>query len=94
MKTTAAHPTSPATTSGSDVQARPAMVVAASSMVWQLAVVVLLPIFGGAKLDDVFNTGPVITVIGFALGAIGMGYVVWRQMKLMSPEIEESEPAK
>ncbi|MBC7582014.1 AtpZ/AtpI family protein [Aeromicrobium sp.] len=87
MKTTAAHSTPP-TQSGFDAQGRPSTIAAASNLVWQLAVVVLLPILAGAKLDDVLDSKPLLTVIGFAIGAIGMSIVVWRQMKAMSPVID------
>lgn len=88
MKTTAAHTTPPAGLSGYDADNRPSLLAAASNLVWQLAVVVILPIFGGAKLDDLFGTGSVLTVIGFAIAAIGMSYIVYRQMKLLTPTID------
>jgi hypothetical protein len=54
-------------------------------MSWQLAVVVLVPIIGGFELDRKLNTLPALTVVGFVLAMVGMGWVVWRQMQLFNP---------
>ena len=45
-------------------------------MAWQLAVVVLVPIFGGHFLDDKFNSSPVWTLIGFVVAMLLMVVVV------------------
>lgn len=58
---------------------------AALSMSWQLAFVVLVPIIGGFELDKKLNMLPLLTVVGFILAMLGMGAVVWRQMRLYSP---------
>ncbi len=39
--------------------------IAALSMSWQLAIVVLVPIIGGFELDKILGTVPVLTMIGF-----------------------------
>lgn len=62
--------------------------LAASNMSWQLAIVVLIPIVGGFKIDEHFNSLPVGTIIGFILAMIGMGIVVWRQLQLLAPKPE------
>jgi F0F1-type ATP synthase assembly protein I len=55
--------------------------VAALSMSWQLAVVVLVPILAGVKLDKVFGTGSVCTFVGLGLALIGSIAVMWRAMQ-------------
>ena len=59
--------------------------VAALNMSWQLAIVVLVPIVAGFKLDEKLNTAPALTIIGFVLAMAGMAVVVWRQLQLFGP---------
>jgi F0F1-type ATP synthase assembly protein I len=85
MKTTAAHPSTPPIARKGQSAESSSMLAAATNLSWQLAIVVIVPIFGGAKLDNLFGTKPIITVIGFVIAAVGMGFVVWKQMQLLSP---------
>lgn len=61
--------------------------LAATNMSWQLAIVVLIPIVGGFKLDEHFHSLPLWIAVGFVLAMIGMAMVVWRQLQLLSPKI-------
>lgn len=61
--------------------------LAATNMSWQLAIVVLVPIVGGFKLDEHLHSLPLWTFVGFVLAMIGMGVVVWRQLQLLSPKL-------
>lgn len=58
---------------------------AALGMSWQLAIVVLVPIIGGYKLDVHTHSTPVYTITGFVIAIVGMVIVVWRQLLLLSP---------
>lgn len=49
----------------------------ALDMSWRLAIVVLVPIVGGFKLDEAWDTTPVLTITGFVLAMLGMGLVMW-----------------
>lgn len=71
--------------SHSSYDAKLQFVSAALNMSWQLAIVVLVPIIGGFKLDQKLNMLPLLTIVGFILAMIGMAVVVWRQMQLYSP---------
>lgn len=62
---------------------------AALNMSWQLALAVLVPVIGGVKLDQNFNTTPLLTIIGFMLAIFGMVIVVWRQFQALSPTNHE-----
>lgn len=53
----------------------------ALDMSWRLAIVVLVPIVGGFKLDEALNMTPVLTVSGFFLAMLGMGLVMWYTMQ-------------
>jgi F0F1-type ATP synthase assembly protein I len=65
-------------------------IVAASNMSWQLAIVVLVPVIGGYKLDVKLNSSPVITIIGLIIAMIGSGLVLRNQLKKFGPApIEE-----
>lgn len=64
--------------------------VAVMNMSWQLAIVVLVPIIGGAKLDKHFHTMPLWTIVGFIIAMIGMGAVIWRQMIKFGPKSTRS----
>ncbi len=61
--------------------------MAALSMSWQLAIVVLVPIIGGFELDQKLNTLPALTIVGFLVAMAGMGAVVWRQLQIFSPPV-------
>lgn len=65
--------------------AQTAFFVALFNMSWQLAIVVLVPLIGGAQLDKIFGTSPVLTIIGFIVALAGMAFVVRRQMQLLEP---------
>ncbi len=60
-------------------------------MSWQLAVVVLVPIVGGYKLDLRFHSSPLWTLIGLALAMIGMILVVRRTLSEFN-EITNVDP--
>lgn len=62
--------------------------LAATNMSWQLAIVVLVPVIGGFKIDEHFDSLPFWTFIGFILAIVGMTVVVWRQLQLLSPKLE------
>lgn len=49
----------------------------ALDMSWRLALVVLIPIVGGFKLDSALDTTPVLTIVGFVVAMVGMGLVFW-----------------
>jgi F0F1-type ATP synthase assembly protein I len=45
-------------------------------MSWRLAIVVLIPLIGGVKLDQRFKTGPYLTILGILLAITGVYYVL------------------
>ena len=53
---------------------------AAFGMGWQLALVVLLPIFGGYKLDESMASAPVWTVVGLLVSMVGSILVIRRAL--------------
>ena len=52
---------------------------AVMDMTWQLAIVFLIPVIGGYKLDEHFKTSPLWFVIGCVL-AIGGSFAVMRRI--------------
>jgi Na+/glutamate symporter len=56
--------------------------VATANMGWQLAIVVLVPLFGGFELDHKLHTLPLLTISGFVVAMIGTGLVIRRQLQL------------
>jgi F0F1-type ATP synthase assembly protein I len=61
---------------------------AAANMSWQLAIVVLLPIFVGYKLDQRLHVLPVFTIIGLVMAMFGTAIVLRRQLQLFGPPPE------
>lgn len=59
--------------------------VAAMNMSWQLAIVVLVPVIGGFKLDEKFDVLPAFTIAGFFIAMAGMAFIVWRQLQIFGP---------
>jgi F0F1-type ATP synthase assembly protein I len=51
------------------------------NMGWQLAIVVLLPLFGGHVLDDHLNTSPWLTLTGLIIAMVAMILVVRRTLQ-------------
>jgi F0F1-type ATP synthase assembly protein I len=56
----------------------------ATNMAWQLAIVVLVPVVGGALLDSHFDTEPVLTIIGLVIALVGMILVVRNTVKQLN----------
>ena len=54
----------------------------AINMSWQLAIVILIPIIAGAKLDNHFDTSYLYTFIGLAVASTLSGVVMWRTLKV------------
>jgi F0F1-type ATP synthase assembly protein I len=55
-----------------------AFISAAFGMSWQLAVVVLIPVVGGFKLDEHLNTSPALTIVGFVVAMAGVFVILKR----------------
>lgn len=73
----------PAGKDGQIVQAKAAQASfgsAAIGMSWQLAVVVLLPILGGYKLDQHTHALPLWTLTGLVVGLVGSILVIKRAL--------------
>lgn len=60
---------------------RSVFVSMALTMSWQLALVVLVPIFAGAKLDRSVGSGDTYTFVGLGIALIGSIAVMWRTMQ-------------
>ncbi len=52
------------------------------NMSWQLAIVVIVPIVGGFKLDEKFNSSPWLTLLGFVVAAAGTFLVLQRTTRI------------
>jgi F0F1-type ATP synthase assembly protein I len=46
-----------------------------------LAAAVLLPILGGVLLDHVFNTSPVLVLVGLVVGLAAGGAAIWLKVR-------------
>ena len=64
------------------------------SMSWQMAIIVLVPTFGGYKLDDHFHTSPYLTLSGLVLAMIGMVLVVRRSLKELNKYMMKTDKSK
>lgn len=75
----------PRSSSGQAANPKQQFLAAVVSMSWQLAIVVLIPVVGGFKLDEHTKSSPLWTIVGFVLAMIGMAIVVQRAVKEVSP---------
>jgi hypothetical protein len=50
-------------------------------MSWRLAIVVIVPIVGGFKLDEKLGTTPGLTITGFILAMVGFSLVCWQTLQ-------------
>lgn len=62
---------------------------ATSNMGWRLALTVIIPIVGGVKADEYFNTSPSFTLFGLMIAAVAGCAAVWATVKEVS--IDQSE---
>lgn len=71
------------TTSSQDKQKSQSAVFVsmALDMSWRLAIVVLVPIIGGFKLDEALEMTPLLTIVGFLMAMTGMALVCWRTLR-------------
>ena len=56
--------------------------VLALNMSWQLAIVILVPIVGGAELDKALKTNTTYTIIGLGMALVASTLVMWRMVRL------------
>jgi hypothetical protein len=54
------------------------------SMSWKLAIVVMVPIVGGFKLDEKLGWTPTLTILGFVLAMAGTAFVLWQVSQQVS----------
>lgn len=105
MKTSAVHHSTPTNArggkedSGRYTSARRNFVVFAANMGWQLAVVVLLPVIGGAQLDKHLGDGGHLWLfVGLGVALVASTAVVWRTVQLANrlpvPKLTAAEKRK
>lgn len=94
MSTTAAHKSTPHSARGGKTTTpeaslpeksnshRGVFLGMALNMSWQLAIVVLAPIIGGAELDKHLNTGYTFTLLGLLVAIAASSVVVWRALQV------------
>lgn len=88
MKTTAVHQSTPPSVKGDGKalnrprDAKGQFVVAVANMSWQLLIVVLVPIIGGAELDRRAGGQHLWVYFGLVLAAVAATAVVWRAVRL------------
>jgi F0F1-type ATP synthase assembly protein I len=63
-------------------------------MSWRLALGVLIPIIGGAELDKVFKTSPVLLFIGLALAVVGAVITIRRTLSLANQNPAFNQPKR
>lgn len=104
MKMTAVHRSTPPKVRGgrenserSD-SARRNFLVFAVNMGWQLAIVVLLPVIGGAQLDKHFGDGHLWLFVGLGVAFVAATAVMWRTVQLANrlpvPKLTAAEKRK
>jgi F0F1-type ATP synthase assembly protein I len=77
-KSTAAHPKVEDAKPKKELTPGGQFMSASLAMSWQLAIVVLVPIIGGYKLDQHLGTTPYLLIIGFILAMAGTYLIVKR----------------
>ncbi|HSW79488.1 MAG TPA: AtpZ/AtpI family protein [Candidatus Saccharimonadales bacterium] len=67
----------------------------ALTMAWQLALVVLVPIIIGVKIDKSAHTGSTFTYIGLGVAVLGSIAVMWRTLQVANkapvPKLTEKQ---
>lgn len=63
-------------------------------MTWQLALVFLIPIIGGYKLDEHFKTSPLLFIVGCVLAIAGSFAVMRRILRQLNQSFTHPEGKK
>ena len=66
--------------------------VSTFGMGWRMAITVLIPLVGGVKIDERFNTSPSYTLAGFFIAVAGASVVVWNTVKEVNLQTAEVTP--
>ena len=61
------------------------------NMGWRLALTVLIPLIGGVKIDQRFDSSPSYTLVGLMLAATGGTIAVWKSVQEVTAEQAEME---
>ncbi len=69
-------------------------IAAVSDMTWQLALVVLIPVIGGYKLDEHFKTSPLWFIVGCVLAIAGSFGVLHRILAQLNQSFLHPEGKK
>ena len=102
MSKLAAHQTTPQSSGGNDSdqsvdssRQQGQFVRLALTMAWQLALVVLVPVFIGVQLDKHFGTSFAWTFVGLGVALVGSAFVMWRALQqanhLPVPKLTDSQ---
>lgn len=62
------------------------------NMSWQLAIVVIVPIFGGYMLDQRLHSSPVLVLLGLVIAVIATCGVLWRTVQLANSRVAALQP--
>ena len=67
---------------------------AVTDMTWQLALVVLIPVIGGYKLDEHFKTSPLWLIVGAIIALVGSFAVLRRILAQLNQSFLHPEAKK
>lgn len=79
----------PGENTNNDINHKGIFFAAVLDMTWQMAVVVVVPIVGGFKLDQVAHTTPGLTILGFIIAMAGMFLVMRRAVNQADQRLEK-----
>ncbi len=75
--------------------AKTQFVGATINLSWRLALTVLIPVVGGIKLDDKFDTAPSFALTGLMLASVGACVAIWSTVKEVNQlQAEEAKKGK
>lgn len=72
------------------VSAKQQFITAAFDMGWRLALMVIIPIFIGVKLDDRYDTSPSWTLAALFVAVFGAGLIVYKTVS----DVNRAQKAK
>jgi hypothetical protein len=72
--------------------ARGRMLSSIASMGWRMAVMIIIPVFIGLKLDERFDSKPSYVLTGFFLAIAGCIYLIYKEYKEITAETAELFP--
>ena len=71
------------------LEVRSRLITTTVNMGWRMAIMIVIPIIIGLKLDEHYDSKPSYVLTGFFLAIAGCAYIIYNEYKAINDEAEE-----